>query len=318
MTSDAPSRADYLERLRDHLPAKEAQRVLEEVDGLIQDRKEAELEFEGVDEAEAESRALRAMGSPEELASRLMEAPLEVDLATRRSFTRSLMILFAAHLVLSIVLTVAGTSGTGIPGLLGPLDTRSLASTFGSVLAIFLIDTGVLFLLFALLGRGKTPSGLPRLQLRTVASRRDSILALVLLALVALILYPFRDQVFAVREGDQMVGFLAPGLVEALPFVGVALVLLALRQVLILVKGRESRLAILTDAVASLVLAFALVFTVTRDEIVRFPEGTLGSKGAETLENVVTRVFLLVFVAAALFLTVRAVKRLLRLRQLLG
>ena len=39
---------------------------------------------------------------------------------------------------------------------------------------------------------------------------------------------------------------------------------------------------------------------------------------ARVLEDLVTRVFLLIFIGAALFLVVRFVKRLLRLRQLIG
>lgn len=317
MNAPVPSRAAYLDRLCDFLPTREAARILEEVDGLIGDRMEAVLAETDVSADEAERQAVAALGPADVLAGRLVNVSISVDLATRRQYVRMLAILFAVHLVLSIVLTVAGGRGPTIPGLLGPLPTSGTTAIISSVLAILLMDVGVLFLAYALLGRGKAPSLLPEVQLRTAVSRRDAALSLVLLALVALILHPLRDQVFAVREGDQLVGFLSPDLLHILPVVDVALAFFALAQVILLVRG-EHATAVAADALGSFVLAGALVLAVTQNELVCFSEQALGKGTANLLEDLVTRVFLLLFVLGALFLTIRFVKRALRFRQMLG
>lgn len=317
MTSPGASRTEYLEALREHLPVREASRVLAEVDGLIQDRVEAALEEPGVTAEAAERRALEALGSPETLAAQLVDAPLCIDLATRRTFLRLLGGTFAAHLVLSIVLTVAGEDAATIPGLLGPLRTQPWGAAISSLLAILLLDAGALFLLFAIFGRGKAPKGLPRLHLTAPVSRRDGVLGLLLLGLVALILHPLRDQVFAVHADGALVGFLSSDFVRILPVVDAALALFAVRQVLLIRSGRETPWSVGADALGTLVLAVGLLLAANRPQIVAFPSASLGSTAA-VLEDLVTRVFLLVFVAAALFLAVRLVKRLFRLRQLMA
>jgi len=318
MNTAPPTRTDFIEQLRDLLPSKEARRIIEDVDGLLQDRMEVEQQERGASPEEAERIAVEALGSAEELATQLIRAPLKVDFTTRRLFVRLLAITFAVHLLLAIVLTAAGGDGPALPGLLGPLSTQSLGGVFTGVLSIALIDTGALFLVFALIGRGKAPAGLPALRLRTATSRRDAALGLVLLALIWLILHPFRNEVFALRSGDKLVGFLADDLVAVLPVFDVALVLFAIRQIVILVGWGEHPLGVLADALASLALAVGLVLAATRPETIRFPKGVLAPATAQTLEDLVTRVFLLVFIGAALFLVVRFVKRLLRLRQLIG
>ncbi|MHC5011795.1 MAG: hypothetical protein ACYTG6_12765, partial [Planctomycetota bacterium] len=121
MTTATLSRTDYMDRLRDLLPYRDGARILEEVEGLLHDRIEVERHEHGVTMDEAERRALDALGTPESLAYQLVASPVEVDLATRRGFVRLLAVTFAAHLVLSIVLTVAGGAGPTIPGLLAPL-----------------------------------------------------------------------------------------------------------------------------------------------------------------------------------------------------
>lgn len=319
MSAPVDTRTEYLEKLRDLLPYRDGRRILDEVDTLIQDRMDAEMAAGGAPVAEAERRALEALGPAERLAEELSVAPaISIDLATRRTFVRLLATTFVVHLLLSIVLTVAGSSGPAIPGILHPVTTQPLGALISSVLSILLVDTGALFLIFALFGRGKAPPQLPTPRLRSAASRRHAVLALVLLGLVALILHPFRDQIFAIRDGDHMVGILADPLVALLPFVDVVLGLLALRQVAILVAGGEHPFEVAVDALATLGLAVVLAVAATRPELVRFPEGTLGKSAAASLSELMTRVLLLVFVAGALFLAAHFVKRAFRLRQLIA
>ncbi|MHC5012701.1 MAG: hypothetical protein ACYTG6_17435, partial [Planctomycetota bacterium] len=122
----------------------------------------------------------------------------------------------------------------------------------------------------------------------------------------------------AVRDGDRIVGILSPELTALLPFVYVVLGLFAVRQVLFLVSHGEHPAGIAADALASLALAVLFVAAATRGEIVHLPTETLGQAATAVLEDLVTRVFLLVFLVGALMLTVRFVKRLLRLRERLA
>lgn len=310
------SRAEYLERLRDLLPPRDADRIVRDVEGLLLDRMDAEQAEGGATPEEAERRAVTALGSPEVLAEQLVSDPVHVDLATRRSFLRLLAVVFAVHLFLDIVLTVAGGKEAVFPGLLGPFPTRPVGALFSAVLSVFLADVGALFCLFALLGPHRAPALLPDLDLRTRATRRSAVATLILLALVALILHPFRDTIFAVRTPDRLVGFLTSDVLQVLPVFDAGLVLLALRQVLLLSRGGERMPEVVLDALASLVLAAGLVLVAAGGDLVSFPDEALGHGAAETLSDLVTRAFLLVFVVAALFLTVRFVKRAIRVRRL--
>lgn len=317
MSTTVKTRSDYIERLRDLLPYRDSARILREVDGLLRDRMDAEAEG-GATAAEAEQRAVSALGPAETLAEELLAPAIRVDLATRRTFTRMLAVTFAVHLLLSIVLTVAGTSGAAIPGLLGPLPTQPLAAVFSGALSIFLIDSGALFLLFALLGRGKAPAMLPALQLRAQTSRADSVFGLVLLVLLALVFHPFRDAIFALRTPDGLVPILSPAVVALLPLLDIVLGLFAVRLIINLARGRETVAAVAVDALASLALAVLLVLVATRGELVVFPADVLGQGPARVFGDLLTRVLMLVCLAAALFLTVRVVKRGIRVRQLLA
>ena len=317
MSTPVTTRSDYIERLRDLLPYRDGAPILAEVDGLLRDRMEAET-AQGASAREAEARAVRALGPAEELAEALVAPAVRVDLATRRTFSRMLAVIFAVHLLLAIVLTVAGSAHAGIPGLLGPLPTGSLAALFSSVLSVFLIDLGALFLVFALLGRGKAPRMLPAMRLQAQVTRRDSALGLVLLGLLALIFHPFRDAVFAVHTADGMRPLLAPDVVALLPVLDAVLGLFALRLLVTLVAGGEHVAAVAIDALASLGLAVLLVLVATRTELIALPKDALGRQAAELFTHLTTRVLMLVCLAAALFLTVRFVKRGIRLRQLLA
>jgi hypothetical protein len=308
-------RAQYLERLRDLLPYREGGRIVAEVEGLLADRVDAERERLG--DAEAERQALAALGPPEVLVESLAAGPAAVDRATRRAFVRTLGVLFAGHLLLSVLLTVAGGSTFAIPGLLGPLPSRSLSGVASGVLALFLLDTGAVFLLFACMGRGGAARAFPRVSLREEWRPRDAVLGLVLLGLLALLLHPLRDGVFALQTPDGSVPILSPDLAALVPFATVVLALFAVRQVLFLRARGEDPASVAVDALASLALVALLVLAATRSELVRFPAAPLGDAAAAALGNLVARVLLVVFVGAAVLLAARFVRRTLRFRELL-
>ncbi len=311
MTAPTTSR-EYLNKLGDLLPARESKRVLADVEALILDRVDAEREkAPDIDAAEAERRALSAWEEPEELAEQLVTAPIKIDLATRRSFLRSLAALFAAHLVLSILLTVAGAEGTAVPGLLGPLPTAPWTATVIACAGILFMDVGALVVVFLLMGKGRR-ARLPQLDLANQWTRADAMKGIILIALLAVIFNVFLDAIFAIRSGDELQSFLSADLKGLVPFLNVVLALFAIRYLLTFFGRGERPEASAVDALACLAACGLLVMAVTRPELVRIPEGSLGDFTAKTLTNLTERLFLLVFVTAALLLAVRFVKQALR------
>jgi hypothetical protein len=315
MTSAPPTRDQYLERLRDLLPAREAPRIVEEVDSLLLDRMEAEQREPSVSADEAERRALRSLGTPEELAERLSAAPFRIDLATRRAFVRTVAVVFAGHLLLAVVLTAARAEAPALPGLLAPLPRAPLTALFGAVLGLFLTDLGGVLAVYLLLGRGR-PRHAPSLpRLASSVSRRDSLVALSLLAVLAAIFHaPLRDQVFAVRHAGRAHPLLGDELLRLLPLLDVVLGLFALRHVWLLVRRRDGVVSVGLDALATLATTSLFVLACTRSDLLRLPP-SLDSATAAILADLGTRALLLVFVAAALFSAIRFVHRLLLLRR---
>jgi hypothetical protein len=308
--------AEYLERLRDVLPARSAASVLTEVSALIEDRVELEG---GTDAGGAVDRALAALGPPERLAAALTGETASGELARRVAYGRLVPLVFAAHLVLALVLTVVGAGTAFVPGIVGALPTDSPVATGFGVLGIFFIDVGLVAVVLALLGRDRVPSLLHRLRLEMPGTRRDAALSLVLLALVALLvnLPSFRDALFALGTGADRAPILAPEVLALVPFLDVALGLFALRSVLLLRAGGERVASLAVDAAASLAAAGVAVLVMTRAELVRIPSGAgLTEAQARTFADLLLRVGFVVCLVGAVLLVARAVRRLLRIREL--
>lgn len=311
--------AEYLDRLRDVLPSREAPAVVAEVSALIDDRLEA-----GGDAAptpEAARRALEALGSPEALASSLVGGGTTIDLATRRAFSRMLAVVFAAHLLLAIVLTVIGRDATLIPGLVSALPREGWLGVLMGVASIFLVDVGLLVVLFALFGRRRSPEILHRLQLRMPVRRRDAVASVVLLALIALIVNvpSFRDAIFSIGGEEGRVPILAPEVVSLVPAVDAVLFLFALRLVLQLVAGGERLESVAVDGLAALSGAAFCVLLMTRAQLVVLPTSAgLSESQARLFSDLILRVVMVVGFVASLLLVTRFAKRCLRVRQLLA
>lgn len=316
MSLASPQARAYLERLRDLLPATEAERVVAEVESLIHDRVEAM--GPDVPPLEAEQRALARLGVPEALIDTLAEEALSVGVSARRSYARWWFVLASCHLVLSIALTLAGSTQPAVPGLLGPLATGSLWSTLTSALGVLLVDTGLLFAWFALTQAWGRPGRLGAPDLPRGWSKPDALRTLVLLALLAVILHPLRDDLFAVRAEGRSLPFLSADLVSLLPWLDAVLGLVALRCVVVLAGRGASALAHGVDLLAGALGLVLLVLVATRSTVVDLPSELLGGPTAEVLNAVLTRAFLTIALVSAVFLCVSVVRRALRLTQALG
>ena len=312
-------RHEYLQRLEELLPPKEAARVCEDVEALIEDRIEEELRrHPDLDIGAAERAALEALGPPEALADDLVSSPLTISLATRRTFVRVLAAVFACHLLLSVALTFAGATWDSIPGILAPLPLEPFASVFLGVVTIFLIDTGALLLLYVAVGRAAPERLRPLVPLPGPVTRRGAVEGLVLLGLIALLVNVFLDSVFSVRQGDEMRPFLAPDLKDVVPYANVVFGFVALRHIAVLVDSRHSLFAVAADALGCLTGSALLVLAATQGKLVSMPASAkLGREAAQVLDNLIERVFLVVLLIAALLLVIRFVRQAIRLGRLL-
>ncbi len=309
----------YLDRLREVLPASRAAEVVREVEALIGDR--LEQDPEGPGSPGAADRALAALGTPEALASSLAGGQVVLDLATRRAFTRMLTVVFAAHLLLSIVLTVIAPDASLVPGLVGALPRSPWVATASAVLGVFLVDVGALLVLFRLLGARRAPGLLHGLPLRMPVRRRDAVLSLVLLALLALILNvpDLRDRILAVGIGEERSPVLAPSVTALTLAADAVLILFAVRHLLLLVSGVERVEGVVLDAMASLAGAILSVLLMTREELVRIPPSSgLTEAQAAVFADLLFRVVFVVCLVAAILLVMRFARRVLRVRQLLA
>lgn len=312
--------ADYLERLRDVLPPREASTVLAEVSALIDDRLDAEARSGGATPEGAE-RALMALGSPESLATSLVGGGTTIDLATRRAFGRMLAVLFAGHLLVSIILTVVGRESKLIPGFVTALPQDGWFATAAGLGSIFFLDAGILGVVFALFGRRRSPAILQRLRLRMPVRRRDAVSSLVLLTLVAVLanVATFRDALFSIGAAESRTTILAPELLDLLPAANGVIALFALRFLLQVISGTERVESVAVDGVASLAGAAFCVLVMTRNQLVRFPTSAgLPEASANLFSDLILRVVLVVGFVASLLLVTRFVKRCLRLRQLVA
>lgn len=309
----------YLDRLREVLPASRAAEVVREVEALIGDR--LEQDPEGPASPGAADRALAALGTPETLASSLAGGQVVLDLATRRAFTRMLTVVFAAHLLLSIVLTVIAPDASLVPGLVGALPRSPWVATASAVLGVFLVDVGALLVLFRLLGARRAPGLLHGLPLRMPVRRRDAVLSLVLLALLALILNvpDLRDRILAVGIGEERSPVLAPSVTALTLAADAVLILFAVRHLLLLVSGVERVEGVVLDAMASLAGAILSVLLMTREELVRIPPSSgLTEAQAAVFADLLFRVVFVVCLVAAILLVMRFARRVLRVKQLLA
>lgn len=312
MTLVTPEARAYLQRLRDLLPERDAQRVVNDVEAMILDRVEADA---APDAAAAERKALAHLGAPEALADTLAEPAWSVGASVRRSFVRWWAVLAAGHLLLSILLAVGGAEAAALPGLLAPLPRSPWWSTLTGVAGMVTLDAGIVFLLFTLRGAWSRAGGVPALAVTPVWTRADALRGLVLIGLVALIAHPLRDEIFCVRRGGIATPFLARDLVALLPGLYAVLGLLALRCVLVLRGRPTATFTLAVDALAGLGGVVLLVMAATRSELVRLPADVLGPEAATVLSDLITRGMMIVFVGAALLLAIGVAKRLLAVKR---
>jgi len=290
------------------LPAPESERVRGDVEAMILDHAEAAREADpALDADEAERLALESLGTPEAMADALVDRPVRITWATWRSVQRMLWVLVPCHLLLSVLLTAAGSTTPALPGLLGPLPTSSWAATALAVCGVIVVDVGLVVLLHAVFGAqlGRIrPIADPRLSV----TRGDAVRRLVFLALVAVLVNGLLKRLFTVEfASGEAASFLVDDLLALVPWANVVLALFAVRDIGALLRPSSARTLWSADTVASAAAAVLMVFSAARPELVRFPADRLGPAPAYVLTSLVTRLFVFLLVVGALISALRAV-----------
>jgi len=228
----------FLERLRDMLPPRRAEPILAEVSALIEDRLADDA---APHSPEAVDRALAALGPPEALAASLTGESEAADLATTRAHGRLLPVVFGAHLLLAVVLTIVGSTTAFVPGIVGALPTSSPLTTAFGVLGVFFVDVGLVVVAVRLVGRDRVPALLHHVRLEMPGTRRDAALSLVLLVIVELLIdvLSVRDALFAIGTGDARAPILSEDAVRLIPAANGVLFLFALGRGFVAIRKRD-------------------------------------------------------------------------------
>ena len=290
----------YLTELADLLPAREARRVRDDVSAMILDRADALRDADpNMDAETAELRALDALGTPAQLAEQLAEHPVRVPWATVRAFQRTLWIVVPCHLLLAILMTVAGADGRAAGGMMGPIPAAPWPATLMAILKIALVDVGALTVLYWFLRRRSSDWRGARTPLR-ITSKQETISSLVLIALLAVIVNGLVPRIFAVDVGGATQTFLSGPVLALLPYCNLILAAFAGRDLFRLFRHGGARAPVLLDAAASLGGGALMLVAASRPSLVEMPELPLGAATSGALGELLTRVFLLLLLVGAL------------------
>ncbi|MFB3066306.1 MAG: hypothetical protein ACE10D_07305 [Planctomycetota bacterium] len=302
--------------------ADERQDALLELETTILERID-ERTGDGESQSEAIDIVLRDMGDSQEMGASFLPQPALLPPHATRPFLIQTAALFAAHFLLVLGATVAG---------------RSLDLPFGSItplplpphpLALFLrafetlcFDTGFMLLVYAALPKVQRLIRLPHLKLSTDVDRTRKLESVFFLALTAVVLNFFRDDLLALyvpaEEGSAQVPLVGPGLSENLLFLNVWLAAMIVRD-LLYARYKERRTTLVVDIFAGMCGLFVLLRLVAAEKLVDLSGAheSLG-RSAEGMGALLNSVFVIVAVVGAALLAARTMQRVFRLAQLRG
>jgi hypothetical protein len=309
-----PVIAEYLGRVRSHLPLRNGADIVRELESSIRDRVDdlAASEHRAPDEAMLR-KALSEMGEPEEVAGAYVRRRSLVPPEQFRGFVMSTSVVFAVHLAL---IGVATTLGRALE--LGPLEFAppdgSFLGTAAAVTHALLVDVGLMAFVFAgTSGLRARIAGASQTQ-RVETSPRAALSRIALAALVAALLTVFRDRVFVVVTGNETHPLFTEWFASVVPLVVALLAVSAVSDALYLTFG-ESRLTLAVDAIHGLASLACMLFLLQGGEILALPPIEQFASVHGPVNDFLGRLGTLVVAFLALVFAVKTVRRLLRFAQ---
>jgi len=312
----SPALAEYLGRVRSHLPVRTGGDILRELESSVRDRVDDLAAAAGrAPDDEMLRKALAEMGEPETVAAAYARQRSLVGPADFRPFVVWTTILFAVHLGLVGVATMLGHPLALGPIAVAPTGPHGLVSTAAAAVHALLLDVGLMAFVFGGTGRlrrrldGSARTAHVETSPRVMAGR------IALSILVALVLSVFRDRVFVVVTGNETHPLFTEWFVAVLPLVMAVLALAVVSDALYLVLG-ETRFSLAIDALHGLAGLACMLFLLRGDPVLALPR--LEQFGAM---HVHVNAFLgdlgtLVIGFLALVFAVKAVRRLVRFAQI--
>jgi hypothetical protein len=307
--------AEYLGRVRSHLPLRQGADIVRELESSIRDRVDdlATSERRAPDEAMLR-KALSEMGEPEEVAGAYVRRRSLVPPEQFRGFVASTSVVFAVHLALVGIATTMGRALELGPVAFAPSD-GTLVGTAAAVAHALLVDVGLMVLVFAATGgwRGRL-SGASRTR-RMDTSPRASLSRVALAALVAALLTAFRDRVFVVVTGNETHPLFTEWFASVVPLVVAVLAVSVVSDVLYLALG-ESRFTLAVDALHGLAALACMLFLLQGGEILALPPIAQFESVHGPVNEFLGQLGTLVVAFLALLFAVKTVRRLLRFAQI--
>lgn len=307
--------AEYLGRVRSHLPLRNGADIVRELESSIRDRVDdlAASEHRAPDEAMLR-KALSEMGEPEEVAGAYVRRRALVPPEQFRGFLASTSVVFAVHLALVGVATTLGRTLEMGPIAFAPADA-TLLGTAVAVAHALLVDVGLMVLVFA--GTGgltRRIAGASQTQ-RMETSPRAALSRVALAVLVAMLLTVFRDRVFVVVTGNETHPLFTEWFASVVPLVVAVLAVSVVSDVLYLALG-ESRLTLAVDTLHGLAALACMLFLLQGGEILTLPRIEQFASVHGPVDEFLGRLGTLVVAFLALVFAVKTVRRLLRFAQM--
>ena len=317
MRSDETKRLEiYLDEVAAHLGRSAGRReMLLELRSAILDR--AEDIGEGTATAEAIEQALRGFGDPFEVAAAYAGERYLIGPRLYRHFWIYTGFVFAAHLVMIVVASVAQADFELFPVSVGHVAPPfSILGVVAVAIQALLMDIGLMVLIFGVAGRVRRTVRLPSMAFRVDTEPRRTVTRAVLTVLVLILLNFLRDDLFIVWVENHAHPLFSPTFAGLLPFLNAFLLLIVVREIAYAVLG-ERRWLVAADGFLSLAGCTLMIWLLTRPTFVAVPQGVSEAVDAIPSMNVlIGKVLKLLLIAFAVIFGVEAMKRAVRWRQL--
>jgi hypothetical protein len=279
--------------------------------------------YERLEDLEREGEAtiddiVAAMGDPIQVGSSIMPAEPLVPGHRTRHFYLHTGIVFAVHFLLLVAATLAQSDFSVPPLRIAPIENPTHVLTLlGTALHTLLFDAGLVLCGYVAFGKLGRIISVPRKALAVRPRARHCLESALFLGLVLVLFNFFRESLLAIYlptdEGARQVSLVGPGIVDNLALFNLWLGCALVRDLCYARLG-ERKTTLWIDLVASAAGLFCLLRIVASRQLVDLSNATeeLGT-AADGIGGLLNTVFVLLALAAAALVAVRAVQRAFRL-----
>mgnify|MGYP001226536633 CR=1 FL=1 len=315
-TAASPVLREFLGRVRPHLPLREGNDILLELESTVLDRAETLAARAGRPADEAAIReALEEIGDPEEFAWTFAQPRYLVAPEAYRTFLIWTGMIFVVHLVLIGVATaLARPLHVGLCEI-APVGANGLVSVLASAVNAVLLDVGITATLFGVAGSYQRAVEPGASSFAVDVAPRAALGRAFLALLVALVLNVFHDRLFVVISGGEAHGLVTTWTLATLPLLTSLLVLAAAKEGLYAWLG-ETRTTVAADAAHGVLGVIITLYLLGGDALLALPQIAALEAFREPVNAFLAQVGQLMIAVAALCFGVKTLRRSVRFAQL--